>query len=203
MGGGLVKLVAPGGRGKTYWMMDMAYQAMLARNRVAFFIVGDMSQEEMEMRLQTRAIARPSLLGPYDYPLAITRTKGEQYATVTLDRRRPDAVFGPAEGWAALHAVQMNEVKSRDSYLKLSAHPSISITVDGLIAVLDGWSLDGFVPDCVVIDYPGNLAPPPGIKDKRDQINYNWQTLRGLAQRLHCLVLIADPSHSGRIYPQT
>ena len=49
--------------------------ALLARNRTAFFVVGDMSQEEMEIRLQSRVTVKPFLLDEYDYPTRLWRDR--------------------------------------------------------------------------------------------------------------------------------
>ena len=46
-------------RGKTFWLIDMAWRGMLQRKKVAFFATGDMSQRQMMRRFIARAAKRP------------------------------------------------------------------------------------------------------------------------------------------------
>lgn len=48
--GGFFGLLGPEKTGKTWWLMDIAFQAMKAGRKVAFFAAGDMNREEMELR---------------------------------------------------------------------------------------------------------------------------------------------------------
>lgn len=188
-----VSLVASTGRGKTWWMCDFALQAARARKRTAFFVVGDMSLAQIERRFQIRCARQSNNSRPYNYPTALTRGKEEYFATVAHDRRTDEPLSARA-GIEAFKRVQQKDIKSRESYLKVSVHPSLSITSEGLGGVIAGWQLAGWVPDVVVVDYPDNLGPPPGVKDKREQINVTWQQLKGLSQTLHACVIVATQS---------
>lgn len=48
--GGFVGLLGPEKTGKTWWLMDIAFQAQKSGRKVAFFAAGDMNREEMELR---------------------------------------------------------------------------------------------------------------------------------------------------------
>jgi replicative DNA helicase len=76
--------------------------------------------------------------------------------------------------------------------LRVSSHPNNSISARDIRATLDTWEhFDGFIPDVVVIDYADILAPIDNRKEHRHQQNETWQTLRGLSQERHCLVITA------------
>ncbi len=48
--GGFIGLLGPEKTGKTWWLMDIAFQAQRCGKKVAFFAAGDMNREEMELR---------------------------------------------------------------------------------------------------------------------------------------------------------
>jgi len=74
---------------------------------------------------------------------------------------------------------------------RLCCYSNNSLTVEKISSLLSEWSNDGWEPDAVVLDYADILAPPKGVKEKRDQINENWMHLRRVSQDFHCLVLTA------------
>ena len=48
--GGFIGLLGPEKIGKTWWLMDIGFQAQRLGRKVAFFAAGDMNKEEMELR---------------------------------------------------------------------------------------------------------------------------------------------------------
>jgi hypothetical protein len=68
---GFLALMGPEKRGKTWWLMEMGYRALMAKCNVAFFSVGDMSQNAMMRRLHVRAAGksdRHKYCGTFDVP---------------------------------------------------------------------------------------------------------------------------------------
>jgi hypothetical protein len=89
----------------------------------------------------------------------------------------------------------LGRTKGRD--FMLSVHPSDTLNVSGLEAVLDNWeTFEGFTPDVVVIDYADNLAPEDRKEEYRHQQNRTWKMLRGLSQKRHCLVATATQANA-------
>lgn len=68
--GGFVGLLGPEKTGKTWWLMDIAFQAQKSGRKVAFFAAGDMNREEMELRKYIY-MARRSNEKEYCQPLLI------------------------------------------------------------------------------------------------------------------------------------
>jgi hypothetical protein len=58
-------------------------------------------------------------------------------------------------------------------------------------ADVKSWIKRGWTPDVVVIDYADILAMPSHVKDFRQQIDYNWKSMRALSQEFHVLALTA------------
>jgi hypothetical protein len=79
---------------------------------------------------------------------------------------------------------------------KLSTHPNGTLTVSDISAKLRLWeSVDGFVPDLIIIDY-ADLLVSEIRSEYRHQQNDIWMRLRGLSQEKHCLLVTASQTDS-------
>ena len=188
-----VAFTGPEKRGKTFWLMDTAWRALRDRNRVVFFAVGDMSQDQMMERFIIRAAGRPLRAGSYTRPTAIMRSKDAEHATTVKSKRKVKYDLRSSRAGQVMKKWQ-KKLRSKDSFLKLSCWPNDSINVDGLRSELDVLDRDGWTADVIVIDYADILAPPSGERDYRQQQNKTWQQLRALSQERHALVVTATQS---------
>ena len=190
--GGFVAYEGPEKRGKTYWLLDLAWRAMLQRRRVAFFEVGDLSEADVIMRFAERATKRPQKpdTDPVRVPTAIT-WDGEGIAECTYKVRTFTDELDWRTAVKAFRRVAISQVRSEESYLRLSIHPADSVTVLDIRATVAQWAKAGWVADVIIIDYADILAAPPGLKDSRDQINKTWMQLRAMATEFHNLVATA------------
>ncbi len=177
------------GRGKTWWLMDLAWRAVrVARRKVAFFEVGDMSQNQIMRRFMCRAAKHPLKSGLIKYPHKIT-IDGE---CPTAEVVRREMEFEHPLDWRTAWAACQSKIRRRKvPLLKLAVYPNSSINVAGIRAVLQIWERSGWVPDFVIVDYADILMPPAGTADSRDQINGTWKQLRAMSQSLHCCVVTA------------
>lgn len=187
-----VALTAPAKRTKSFWLMDLAWRSSEQRRRTAYFVVGDMSEEQVQRRLSARA-ARCPYRPPLEarWPTAIRWEDGMDVADVDYEGLRWDDVLEAGEAWAAYQRHQRRRIRSRKPFLRLHVSPVGGVGVAGLRDALLGWDRDGWTAEVVVVDYADNLAPPPGIKEGRDRINENWRQLRALSQEWHCLLATA------------
>ncbi len=192
----LVSFMGPEKRGKTWWLIDLAWRGMLQRRNVAFFAVGDMSQNQMMRRFLARAAKRPWKPKEFKYPTAIDRSPDSSIAQTTLEDRSYDKALTAKEAYAAMDDLLAKKVKSKKTKLKLSCHPNSTITVAGIESVLQGWErTESWSPDIIVIDYADILAPPlGGQSESRDQVNATWKQMRAMSQARHCLVVTATQS---------
>ncbi len=202
---GFICFVAPEKTGKTWWLIDVAWRAMTQRRKVAFFEVGDMSEEQIKMRFLSRASRHP-YRSPTGWPLTVKYPtsiampeKDSIRATVEHNTKVFKHPLDEATAQAACDQVMRTYVRSKNPFFSLGVRPTRTMTVADIKSELHAWSLkDGWVPDVVVIDYADILAPPPGSSryDPRDQINVTWQQMRSLSQELHCLVVTASQADS-------
>ena len=193
----LVAFLAPEKRGKTFWLLDAAYRAMLQRKRVAFFEVGDMTEAQIMRRFMTRAAKRPLGARTIQYPKVLKSAEDKSgKPEILLEERHYDKPLDWKIAKEACDKVMQQDVKSKKSYFRLSVHPNNSITALGIKTIVDDWANDGFNPDVIVIDYADLLAPINGTAETRDQINATWKSLRALSQINHCLVLTATQANA-------
>jgi len=189
-----ISFLGPDKTGKSFWLSDIAFRAMEQRRRVAFFEVGDMSQNQVMRRLMVRAARHPLFPQIIDYPIAIEREEDEKgKKIVVVDHKTKE--FTKKLSWRkaiqATKKVMKRKVRSKNSYLKLSCHPSGLVSVEMIKSIINSWALDGWIVDVIVIDYADLLNMSyPGLEG-RDRINETWKRLRSLSQSYHCLVVTA------------
>lgn len=192
-----VAFLAPPKRGKTWWLLDLAWRAMLNRNKVAFFQIGDLSEHQIVRRFAIRALARPLKEGKtWQLPISIKRNK----SVITVEREDHKTQNGLSRNEIdrRLDKIIADKIRDDCSYLDLSVHPNSSINIDGIRNVLKEWNKeDGYLPDVIVIDYADILAIPTGFRgESRDGVNENWKGMRRLSQELHCLVVTATQGNA-------
>jgi len=185
-----VALTGKASVGKTWWLIDIAWQAIRQHNRVAFFEVGDMSQHQIMRRFMCRSSGAP-LTGPYNIEVPTHISRGEENGTADVETKIVK-FEGPLNWHEAWKSCVVKTRRHKKSLMKLSTHPNSSINVEGIGNVLDIWERAGWVPDVVVIDYADILAIPTGYTPgDRDAINETWKQLRNLSQSRHILVVTA------------
>jgi len=182
----LFAFMAPDKTGKTFWIIDLAFRAVMNRCRVAYFEAGDLGKEGVLLRLGERASKRPRKRGRLLIPSGFDN-QGEvlhkkKHFTEGLTYRQ------------CFHAFK-RACHGRDVF-RLSCHPKGTLSVSGIQSMLRDWEREKWVADVVVIDYADILAPPFGVRDKLDQIDETWIHLGRLSQEMHCLVVTATQSNA-------
>jgi len=188
-----VAFMGPEKRGKTWWLLDVAWRGLLQRRKVAFFEVGDMSQNQIMRRFMSRAARRPLRPGLVRYPKHLEHVPDSPY-TIEFEERNFEKPLGWRSAWRACRDVLERKVKSEHSLLKLVCAPNSTLSVPGISSILQTWERQDWIPDVIVIDYADILAPISGYTESRDQINATWKALRALSQSTHCLVVTATQS---------
>jgi hypothetical protein len=202
----LVMVQAPEKMGKTFWCIEFIMRALRQRRKVAFFEVGDLSQQQVFMRLGVRWAARPLWKGQVRnlrVPNRIvfnSEEKGPGYKV--LGKRIK--VKGTVTQTSVKRGIQRFQracgLSSKVDYLKVSVHPSSSINVKGIEGILNQWLLDdGFIPDLIVVDYADILSPEPSkrrYEHDRNVTNDTWKALRRLSQERHALVIVPTQANA-------
>ena len=191
-----VSIIGATGKGKTWWLLDIAWMAVRQNCRVAFFEVGDMSKAQILRRFMCRSAGQP-LKPPltFEVPIDITKEDGAPIAGVETETKTFTAPLHWKRAWDS--CVKRTR-RHKKPLLRLSVHPNDSVDIDGIRNVLDVWERDGWIPDVVVIDYADNLAAPAGfVPGDREAINTTWKRMRGLSQSRHILLVTATQGDAG------
>jgi len=82
--------------------------------------------------------------------------------------------------------------------LKMSCHPTGTLTIREADAILDRWEQeDGFVPDIILYDYFDIMAPEnTKTLEERHKQNDTWKAARAQAQRRHAAVVSVTQANS-------
>jgi len=192
---GFIAFLGKKGVGKSFWLMTMAFEAMLQRRRVAYFEIGDMGKNQTMRRLMVRAARHPRKACTIDIPSKIYRDKLKRIRVSEIEK-----VFDTGLNWRkakkACNKIMQKKVKSKESYLKLSCHFNSTLSVDGIEGLLQDWERTDWIPDVIVIDYADILDMTYKQFEGRDSINETWKRLRALSQRRHCLLATATQSNA-------
>lgn len=198
-----VAFMAPEKRGKSYWLMDLAWRSSVRnKRRTLFYSVGDMSQRQMMRRLVARAARRPIDPGEYVVPIRMDHREGG----LPRIRLRRESV---AERMTVKEAASMMHHWVEDSaldypLLKLRCTSNDTTRVTDIRLDVEQQVQQGWVPDVVVIDYADILAAETGSGDDyRHQINKTWQALRRLSQDFHLLVVTATQTNAASYESET
>jgi replicative DNA helicase len=179
-------------KGKSYSLLDVAWQGVSQRRKVIIFEAGDMSQNQVIERLMVRMAGRPMDKGEVKFPREISRDRDSFTATVVFEEREFRHPLNWREAWDAWQQVIKHRIRSNTTTFRLFCHSNISLSVDGIRATLDDLERrEDWTPDVVVVDYADILAPMNLRLDPRHQINETWAALRKLSQDRHCLVVTA------------
>jgi hypothetical protein len=182
-----VIFLGPEKRGKTFWLIEAAWRAMLQKKRVLFLEIGDMSEKQIMRRFMVRAARQPFRAATVKKPVKIWRNEDD----CKIEVEHEEVVFAHDLNFSVARRACEKIVRGKvGSYLKLGAYPVNSMSVAGIRNILRGLAHDGWEADLVVVDYPAVLEMGDW-KEKRHAIDRAWGSLRGLAQEFHCCMLTA------------
>jgi hypothetical protein len=186
----LVMLMGPEKRGKSWWLIDLAYRALWNRKRVAYFEAGDMSQTQVLRRFMIRITGLPASPKRVRIPVRLYKRQDD-----TVSIKMKGKTFRRGVDWTAARRAcdkLMKRKAMNQSYFRLQCHPNSTLHVKDIESSLTEWARDGWVPDVIVIDYADILNMDYKGLEGRDSINQTWKDLRRLSQELHCLVITAS-----------
>jgi hypothetical protein len=192
---GFIAVMGPDKRGKSFWLLDMAFRAVIQKHRVAFFECGDLSEHQIMRRFMIRVSAKPLYPCSIEYPqkIIVRRYKDRKPDVKVLSKLKK---YTKPLDWRTAYRACHKLVKRRGAKdrLRLSCHFNDTLTVDGLNGILEEWERDGWIPDIIIIDYADLLNMDYYGVEGRDRVDKTWKQLRRLSQERHCLVITATQS---------
>jgi len=186
----LVMLMGPEKRGKSWWLIDLAYRALWNRKRVAYFEAGDMSQTQVLRRFMIRITGMPIYPKKIQIPTRLYRRRDN-----TIGIKTKTKTFRHGIDWMiAKQACDrlMKRKAMNQSYFRLQCYPNSTLHVSDIENSITEWNRHGWIPDVIIIDYADILDMTYRGLEGRDTINRTWKDLRRLSQELHCLIITAS-----------
>jgi len=200
---GFIAFVGTEKRGKSFAIQDLAWRAMEQGRRVAYFQIGDLSQNQMMKRFMVRAAKRPAKRTtpsrPVRYPKTLDLLPKRKYAECSFIERHFKNDLDWKQAWKACKKV-IGE--STETLLQLSCHTMNSVSITGIEAILESWERKGFNCDICVIDY-ADLLLPHTQGEPYYQINETWKQMRALSQARHILVVTATQANAAALTAET
>jgi len=189
-----ISFLAPEKRGKSQWLMECVYRALLCRKKVAVFSVGDMSQNQWLRRFSQRIARRPLRARTYKKPIELV-INGK---SIRIKNKEVVEAKGLSvqDTFNALDEFSKTKLRSNDKFLEVQTHPSSTLSVRGINSQLEAWSREGWLPDVIMIDYADILAMPDGGMEVRNQINETWKQLRAISMKYHICVITATQANA-------
>jgi hypothetical protein len=194
--GALMLFIAGKGRGKTWWLISLGKQALLARKKVLHV---SLENDEMETKLRyfmALFAASQREASGHDNPTRPVFQFDHDSRELTAVQFEPlQPVFSFASGDARA------EVESRllarpmaYANLVIKRFPNRALSLPALASYLDSLEqVDGFIPDLLLLDYAKLLKLPAGNNgERRYGFGDNMEALRALAVERNIAVATAD-----------
>lgn len=187
----LVVFCGPDKSGKSSHLASLCQRGVIQGKRVAYFNIGDLSQEQALTRWTTAFVGRPTFPCVYKKPTSIEFKEKEFF----LKYSDHPAVRGYSrsdgeEAWARLAE------QGDPDRLRFISHPANTVTVENIQSTLAAWANKGWVPDIVGLDYAALLAPSKATQERHEALDHIWKTLRQISQEMKCLLLTASQTNA-------
>ena len=192
--------------GKTRFLIDLAYRAVVQRKRTLFVTLGDQSEEQMDGRLFVRVCSHPLLSsnrdGSWPCEIAIPTSivgpaPGDDFASVTTGNQMFDGPLDVKKTKQEVSDFIQTQIRSSKSFYQRRVTHAKGLSIPGIEAIIGDLTTEGWVPDVVIVDYLDNLAPVNAKQELRHQISMNWELARSMALKYHCLVVGATQIRTG------
>jgi hypothetical protein len=195
-----VVFMGPMKRGKSWWNFDLAWRGMEQGNRVLYFQLGDLSEDEEMERVACRLSGLPVFGGEYRIPKGLELSGN--VPKVTFKKKASKSALTPKDIRGAIKRLQDTKAKLDTrrvnvDLMQWSFHPAKSFGLDGVRSVVEESVAEGWHPDIIAFDYMDIMAAPGGFhEDHRAAVNENWIGARRLSQELRCLVSSATQANA-------
>lgn len=197
-----VSLEGPEGRGKSYWLQEIAFRAMLQRRKVLFFELGDMTRDQIMERMGCRFAENPLMPGTVQIPRRIKMREvekdGKPRRIASVEREPKEFTEGMSwqMAYRACKELMEKQIKSRDRYLILHNSAPDMLHCRDIETTLRDLARENWVADVVIVDYSDLLNMSYAKMEGRDCINQTWKHLRKISVLYHCLVVTGTQTNA-------
>jgi replicative DNA helicase len=171
----LMMLIAPPGRGKSWWLCSIAKRAIMDRKKVVYISL-EMDEEDVVSRLYQSIMAIPLTGDEFE----ITSIKRKLGKVTGLERKtmRPTMHFGSKSIELEINSF-LDQLGRKADNLVVKRFTPNKLTGNELRAYLDSLEQSGFAADMVIVDYLGIMKNDP--RNLRITMGHNAVDLRAIA----------------------
>lgn len=183
----LVILCGADKSGKSSHLAGLCQRALIQGLRVAYFNIGDLSQEQVLRRWSTAWLGKPARAGKVKIPTKINYNEAKEL-TVEFQEQYYSSGYTVEEAkvaWAAMAA------RGEPNRFRLHSTPADTMTVEDIRRKLSAWADKGWVPDVVGLDYAGLVAKSPHTEG-HEAHDHIWKNLRAISSEFKILLLTAS-----------
>lgn len=192
-----ISLTAAEKKGKSFWLQEIVWTALNQRRKVLYYVLGDMSFDQVRRRLYSRMTLKPRkpLKEPVKWPTGIKIAGKDDAGRPLFDTvtdSRVLAPYNPAEINAAIQSLKTN-CAMKMFPLRLRCEGAGIVSASDIERDIEKLAEQGFVPDVVVVDYADLLAGEASAArlEFRHQIDATWKVLRRISTTYHLLMVVA------------
>lgn len=195
---------APEKKGKSFWLQEVVWRSIRQRRRVLYYVLGDMSKDQVKRRFYARMARKPwkNKNITYALPRKIRKTgekdeAGHPIVEISAGEEKEFTPYHYIDVIRAVKRLRMNTAL-KENPLRIKCKGAGLVSASDVEADLKKLHREGFIPDIVVIDYSDLLAPEPGTGklDIRHQMDATWKVLRRISTENHILMVTATQAAS-------
>jgi len=198
-----VTFIAPEKRGKSYWLMEIVWRAINQRRRTLYYVLGDMSEDQVYRRLYSRMTGLPKKVDEkhkdgYQIPTGI-KLKGKTEDGILVAEAIRDTkilrAYNQQDVKRAVNRLKMNTAMSTNP-LRIRCAGASTVSASQIERDVIACSEEGWPVDVVVLDYADLILPETSAAklQPRDQINESWKIFRRISTEHHLSFIAATQS---------
>ena len=191
-------ILAPPKTGKSFFMQQIAYEAVKQSLNVVFVSL-EMTRAEVVRRFWKMMYGSKSGVideGVYEGARIIPDPNEEgKYTSELIDIRVKES----SKRSVAHLQNQMNATINHKGDIRIISYPSMGASVQDITDRVEELAKEGFIADVVIIDYCDITKPMGGGTELRNQLDAIWKHLRFFAMKFHCLVVTASQTNRAGI----
>jgi replicative DNA helicase len=186
--------IALPGYGKTWWLIHLAKQALVAKKKV-LFITLELSRDIICQRFMQALFSLGKRDTRHRFQSFETDDVGKFVSSSPEKLKRLALMDNEHESRKYLER-ELSKLKRKRKPLLVKEFPGGSLTIADLEGFLDGLELNNnFIPDLLIIDYADRMWIDP--KNYRTSVGQTYTLLRGIGQKRN--ISIATASQANRV----
>ena len=188
-------MIAPTGRGKSWWLVKLAKEAMLRDRKRVLYVTMELDETEVAQRMLQSICAMPKREAA-NVRVTFDRDEDGRYLGFSEKKNRPTFTLEGSRGEQKLRA-KVEQLRYRPPML-IKGFPTGSLSVRQLEAYIETLeATQGFIPDLLLIDYPDLMDYGSGYREERFALSALYKNIRGLGIKRNMGIAVVSQGNRG------